>query len=164
MTDTEIRPSLSASSAAAVADRIVSIAASASRMPAPLTPEALAVAARPAPTPISPIVLAGFVRMGEFALSSWSALRSMRLLAVDGRADLALSRRNVRHRAVVDARLPDRRHLPGAGVPRLRKAIHAACFGLVGRLPDRHRRIVLRQSRRHVLACLARHPITSVGL
>jgi Undecaprenyl-phosphate glucose phosphotransferase len=33
-----------------------------------LTPEALAVAAAPAPAPISPIVLAGFVRMAEFAL------------------------------------------------------------------------------------------------
>jgi Undecaprenyl-phosphate glucose phosphotransferase len=33
-----------------------------------LSPEALAVAATPAPAPISPIVLAGFVRMAEFAL------------------------------------------------------------------------------------------------
>ncbi len=33
-----------------------------------LSAEALAVAAKPAPAPISPIVLAGFVRMAEFAL------------------------------------------------------------------------------------------------
>ncbi|HZQ11530.1 MAG TPA: undecaprenyl-phosphate glucose phosphotransferase [Pseudolabrys sp.] len=36
--------------------------------PQALSPEALAVAARPSAAPISPIVLAGFVRMGEFAL------------------------------------------------------------------------------------------------
>jgi Undecaprenyl-phosphate glucose phosphotransferase len=35
---------------------------------ATLSPEALEVAARPSAPPISPIVLAGFVRMGEFAL------------------------------------------------------------------------------------------------
>ena len=33
-----------------------------------LSPEALAVAAKPLPAPVSPIVLAGFVRMAEFAL------------------------------------------------------------------------------------------------
>jgi len=68
MTDPEVRPALSASSAAAVADRIFMNGRPASRKKRPLTAEALAVAARPAPTPISPIVLAGFVRMGEFAL------------------------------------------------------------------------------------------------
>jgi Undecaprenyl-phosphate glucose phosphotransferase len=68
MTDTDVRASLSASSAAAVADRVFPAARAASRKRRALTAEALAVAAKPAPMPISPIVLAGFVRMGEFAL------------------------------------------------------------------------------------------------
>jgi Undecaprenyl-phosphate glucose phosphotransferase len=67
MTDTDVRPSLSASSAAAVADNVLATRRTISRT-STLTPEALAVAAKPAPTPISPIVLAGFVRMAEFAL------------------------------------------------------------------------------------------------
>src|SRR5262249_38067223 len=66
MTDIDVRSSLSATSAAAIVDSVFT------RQPkittSALTPEALAVAARPAPPPISPIVLAGFVRMAEFAL------------------------------------------------------------------------------------------------
>ncbi len=68
MTDTDIRPSLSASSAAAVAGHVLRIGRIAPKSTRALTPEAQAVAATPAPAPISPIVLAGFVRMGEFAL------------------------------------------------------------------------------------------------
>ena len=85
MTDSDIRPSLSASSAAAVADR-----APAPRSPfvrrSPLSPEALAVAAKPAPRPISPIVLAGFVRLGEFTLVIviGLALYAAYLSSVDG--------------------------------------------------------------------------------
>jgi Undecaprenyl-phosphate glucose phosphotransferase len=67
MTNTEIRPSLSASSAAAIAERAPSRRGPLSR-PRALTPEAQAVAERPTPAPISPIVLAGFVRIGEFTL------------------------------------------------------------------------------------------------
>src|SRR5690242_19171464 len=67
MTDTEVRPSLSASSAAAAISD-VRISQRLTSRSSTLTPEALAVAARPAPAPISPIVLAGFVRMAEFAL------------------------------------------------------------------------------------------------
>ena len=58
---------MSASSAATLLDRL-----RAGPRPARnahlLSPEALAVAANPAATAISPIVLAGFVRMAEFAL------------------------------------------------------------------------------------------------
>jgi Undecaprenyl-phosphate glucose phosphotransferase len=64
MSDTSIRPSLSAASAAATIERL---RASPKRI-VPLSPEALAVAERPMAAPISPIVLAGFVRMAEFAL------------------------------------------------------------------------------------------------
>jgi Undecaprenyl-phosphate glucose phosphotransferase len=67
MTDTDVRPSLDASGAAAVADRMP-VRPRAVAGTSTLTPEALAVAAKPAPAPISPIVLAGFVRMAEFAL------------------------------------------------------------------------------------------------
>ncbi len=89
--------------------------------------------------------------------SSWSAWRSSPPIcrSVDGLfwrylgAIFAIAR-------AVDARVPDRRHLSGAGLPRPREAIHAARLGLVGGVPDRHRRVVLRQSRRHVLARLAR--------
>ena len=67
MSNTEIRPPVSALSAAALTQRVL---ARGRLIPKtnPLTAEALAVAAKPAPSPISPIVLAGFVRMGEFAL------------------------------------------------------------------------------------------------
>ena len=64
-------------------------------------------------------------------------------------------------RRALDARVPDRRHLPGAGVPRPREAIHAAGLGLVGRVPDRHRRIVLRQSRRRCSRASGSAPSTS---
>jgi len=66
MTDIDSRPPISAASAAAVLERV-----RASHRPAAqphLSQEALAVADKPAPAPISPIVLAGFVRMAEFAL------------------------------------------------------------------------------------------------
>ncbi len=58
---------MSAASAVAVADRMIARARSASNARS-LTPEALEVVSKPAPRPISPIVLAGFVRMTEFAL------------------------------------------------------------------------------------------------
>jgi CoA-binding domain len=67
MTDTDVRSSLGASSAVAVADRMP-LGPRAVVGTITLTPEALEVAAKPAPSPISPIVLAGFVRMAEFAL------------------------------------------------------------------------------------------------
>ena len=67
MSDTETRPSLSASGAVAVLDRLRD-GPRAVPQPSLLSSEALAVARAPTPTPISPIVLAGAVRMGEFAL------------------------------------------------------------------------------------------------
>jgi Undecaprenyl-phosphate glucose phosphotransferase len=66
MIDSNIQPPLSASGAAAIADGM-SMRRNAAKRTA-LTPEAIAVAARPAPRPISPIVLAGVVRMIEFML------------------------------------------------------------------------------------------------
>ena len=57
---------------------------------------------------------------------------------------------------LVDAGLPGRRHLSGPGVPRPREAIYAARLGVVRGVPARHRRVVLRQGRRRVLAGLAR--------
>ncbi|MCK9915166.1 undecaprenyl-phosphate glucose phosphotransferase [Microbacteriaceae bacterium K1510] len=68
MTDIDVRPSLNASGAAAVLDRIRSGAPRSTASSPGLSAAALAVAAKPIPTPISPIVLAGIVRMGEFAL------------------------------------------------------------------------------------------------
>ena len=67
MTDMESGTTLSASSAAAA---LVRLRAGPRAVPQSrvLSPEALAVTARPLPTPISPIVLAGFVRVAEFAL------------------------------------------------------------------------------------------------
>ncbi len=67
MTDTDTRPSISSTGAAAFLDRLRSGPRAASTGGS-LTPQALAVTATPAPSAISPIVLAGFVRMGEFAL------------------------------------------------------------------------------------------------
>jgi Undecaprenyl-phosphate glucose phosphotransferase len=65
MTDTDTRPTMSASSVAVVLDRIREPRRA---VPPTLTPEAIAVAARPLPASISPIVLAGAVRMAEFIL------------------------------------------------------------------------------------------------
>jgi Undecaprenyl-phosphate glucose phosphotransferase len=67
MTDTDLQPAIKSASTAAVADptRVRLRAAAKTRS---LLREALAVAAKPSAAPISPIVLAGFVRMSEFAL------------------------------------------------------------------------------------------------
>jgi Undecaprenyl-phosphate glucose phosphotransferase len=67
MSDIEVRPTPKAAGAAAVIDRLRT-GAGAGDKPRTLSPEALAVAAKPMPAPISPIVLAGIVRIGEFAL------------------------------------------------------------------------------------------------
>ena len=67
MSDTDTRISMSAPDGTALLDRLRA-APRATTKPAALSPEALAVAATPAPAPISPIVLAGFVRMAEFVL------------------------------------------------------------------------------------------------
>jgi Undecaprenyl-phosphate glucose phosphotransferase len=67
MNDTDLRPAMKASSAAAVADPARARPRAAAK-PRSLSREALAVAAIPSAAPISPIVLAGFVRMAEFAL------------------------------------------------------------------------------------------------
>jgi Undecaprenyl-phosphate glucose phosphotransferase len=67
MSDIETRPTMSASSAAVVLDRMRN-PSRAEPQPHVLSPEALAVSAKPLPAPISPIVLAGAVRMVEFAL------------------------------------------------------------------------------------------------
>ncbi len=68
MSDTDLHPPLTASSPAAVRERVRALPREAADKPASLSAEALAVAAKPSAAPISPIVLAGFVRMGEFAL------------------------------------------------------------------------------------------------
>jgi Undecaprenyl-phosphate glucose phosphotransferase len=68
MTDTDIHPPLVASSASALLERVRATPRPSAAKAGSLSPHALAVAAKPAPSPISPIVLAGFVRMLEFAL------------------------------------------------------------------------------------------------
>ena len=67
MSDTDLHPPLQAEHNAAVVDR-APVAPRAQVKRDGLSPEALAVVAKPAGAAISPIVLAGFVRMGEFAL------------------------------------------------------------------------------------------------
>ena len=67
MTDTDTSPSMSASGSTMFLDRLRTTPRAAAKIRS-LTPEALAVTATPAPAPISPIVLAGFVRMAEFVL------------------------------------------------------------------------------------------------
>ena len=67
MTDIDTRTVLGSSSAAAVFDRLREGARVTPQSRA-LSPEALAVAGKPLQTPVSPIVLAGAVRMAEFAL------------------------------------------------------------------------------------------------
>ena len=66
MIEIDSRPALSAASAAAVLERL---RATPRAVPQPsLSPEALAVAGKPTARPISPIVLAGAVRLVEFVL------------------------------------------------------------------------------------------------
>ena len=67
MTDTDTRASISPAGATAFLQRLRTGPRTEIKAPS-LTPEALAVAATPAAAPMSPIVLAGFVRMAEFAL------------------------------------------------------------------------------------------------
>ncbi len=67
MTDIDLRPTREASAAASVLERLHAGPSLAPEAPT-LSAEALAVAGRPTPRPISPIVLAGAVRMGEFVL------------------------------------------------------------------------------------------------
>src|SRR5476651_1214450 len=67
MTDTDTSPTMSAAGATALLERVRATPRAAAKIRS-LTPEALAVTATPAPAPISPIVLAGFVRMAEFVL------------------------------------------------------------------------------------------------
>jgi Undecaprenyl-phosphate glucose phosphotransferase len=67
MNDTGLRPAMKTSSTAVVADHSRARPRAAAKTRS-LSPEALAVAANPSAAPISPIVLAGFVRMAEFAL------------------------------------------------------------------------------------------------
>jgi Undecaprenyl-phosphate glucose phosphotransferase len=67
MSDTDLHPPIEAAGPAAVIQRARAMPRAAA-MRSGLSPEALAVAAKPSAAAISPIVLAGFVRMGEFAL------------------------------------------------------------------------------------------------
>jgi Undecaprenyl-phosphate glucose phosphotransferase len=85
MTDTDIRPSMSASSTSALLERVRATPRASSKTHK-LTAEAAAVAAMPTPAPISPIVLAGFVRMAEFALIVLVGLASFAAygLAIEG--------------------------------------------------------------------------------
>ena len=67
MSNTDLRPATEGSSIAAVAGPARARPRAAAKRSS-LSPEALSVAAIPSAAPISPIVLAGFVRMAEFAL------------------------------------------------------------------------------------------------
>ncbi|MEP7030518.1 MAG: undecaprenyl-phosphate glucose phosphotransferase, partial [Pseudolabrys sp.] len=67
MSDIETQPSLSASGVTAVLDRMGAAPRAAARSHS-LSPEARAVTDKILPPSISPIVLAGFVRMAEFAM------------------------------------------------------------------------------------------------
>ncbi len=68
MSDADTRPVIAEASPAAVIKRVRALPRQGASKPHSLSPEALAVAAKPQASPISPIVLAGAVRMVEFAL------------------------------------------------------------------------------------------------
>ena len=68
MSDTDTRPRVTEAGPAAAIERARALPRQPDTKPRTLSPEALAVAAKPTAKPISPIVLAGFVRMGEFTL------------------------------------------------------------------------------------------------
>src|SRR5580693_729512 len=86
MTDTHTHPPMSATSATALLERLRA-APRATAKSQPLTPEAMAVVAKPAPAPISPIVLAGFVRMAEFALIVLVGLADFAAYGLAGEGD-----------------------------------------------------------------------------
>ena len=115
--------------------------ASAQTAPHQLAAAAETAAAERVVPALSPIVLAGAVRMIELALVALIGIADLcRLRRAAGRRRVALLRRHRRRLGAVDAGVPDRRHLPGAGVPRPREAILPARLGVVGGVPDRHRR------------------------
>ena len=96
--------------------------------------------------------------MIEFAIIALVGLCGLcRLRGSDRRLRMALRRLDFGHRRAGDARLPDRRHLSGAGVPRLRETIFPARLRLVGGVPGGDRCHLLRQDRRPIFAHLARH-------
>ncbi len=68
MSDADTRPHITDANPAAVIQRARALPRQTAGKAHALSPEALAVAAKPSASPISPIVLAGFVRIGEFAL------------------------------------------------------------------------------------------------
>jgi Undecaprenyl-phosphate glucose phosphotransferase len=86
MTDTDTHPPMSATSASAMLERLHATPRAADK-PQALTPEAMAVVAKPAPAPISPIVLAGFVRMAEFALIVLVGLADFAAYGLAGEGD-----------------------------------------------------------------------------
>ena len=81
MTDTDTRPRITERTPPRLIERARALPRQAAAKPHSLSPEALAVAAKPSATPISPIVLAGFVRMGEFALIVVVGLGALRRLS-----------------------------------------------------------------------------------
>ncbi len=108
MTETDTHPPLAASTASAILDRVRATPRGPGKSQT-LTPEALAVASKPAPPPISPIVLAGVVRMAEFALIvlvGFAVYAAYRLSSEDLLRKLYV--RDLRHRGAFDVRLPDR--------------------------------------------------------
>ncbi len=115
--------------------------------PRPLPQAALEAAAEPTATAYSPIVVAGAVRIVEIALivAVGLAIYAAYVVPSDG-VDARYFVRHRRHRRPCHAGVPGRRHLPGAGVPRLREAVHPARLGLVGGVP--HRRSARRSSPR----------------
>jgi Undecaprenyl-phosphate glucose phosphotransferase len=68
MSDADTRPHITDANPAASIQRVRALPRQTGAKAHSLSPEALAVAAKPSASPISPIVLAGFVRIGEFAL------------------------------------------------------------------------------------------------
>ena len=125
--------------------------------PRPLSPAAQDVVAEDFKQAYSPIVLAGAVRAIEVVLVAVVGLILYLCYVVpDNGFSRYLFRRHRRHLADRTAGVSGGRHLPGSGVSRPRKAIYAARVGVVGRVPARDCRVVLRQSRRSILPRLAR--------
>ena len=101
-------------------------ASDSAREPAQLSPLAQLVAAQPIVPAYSPIVLAGIVRMLEFALVALVGIADLFRLRLPAYGTSSTGTTSATAFGVAgarDARVPGRRHLSGPGVPRSGEAV-----------------------------------------
>ena len=121
-----------------------------------LTPAAIAVSNQKVGRAYSPIVIAGVVRVIDFAMLSAIGIALYFGYVVPlSRLLLGISRGDLRRGRNGRDLLPGRRYLPGAAIPRPSSPDDPDGFILGVRIPAVHRRILHRQARQRNFAALA---------